>query len=64
MSLQHFASFYGGQSLFHYFAGEDDLIKVIRDKYLMAKNLDKLDPTIDKLPLNALCPDNKMRSAL
>jgi len=44
VSLDKFAKFYGGQSLFHYFVGDPDLLKVIRDKYLTAKNHDKLDP--------------------
>jgi len=38
VSLHKFSKFYGGLSLFHYFARDSDLIKVIRDKYLMTKN--------------------------
>ena len=64
VSLEKFNKFYGGQSLFHYFVGEPDLIKIVRDKYLMAKNHDKLGPSVRKLPLNAMCPDNEMHSAL
>jgi len=43
VSLNKFTKFYGGKSLFHYFVGDSELIKVIRDKYLMAKNHDNLD---------------------
>ena len=64
VSLHKFSKFYGGLSLFHYFARDSDLIKVIRDKYLMTKNHQKLDPYVENLPLNAMCPDKDMHSAL
>jgi len=38
VTLHKFSKLYGGLSLFHYYARDSDLIKVIRDKYLMAKN--------------------------
>ena len=64
VSLAKFIKFYSGQSLFHYFIGDSELIKVIHDKYLMAKNQDKLDSLVEKLPLTAMCPDYEMNTAL
>ena len=46
ISLDKFTKFYGGQSLFHYFAGDTELIKVIRDKYLAGKIHGKLDELV------------------
>ena len=37
VNLEKFTKFYGGKSLFHYFVGDSDLIKVIHTKYLNAK---------------------------
>ena len=64
VNLDKFIKFYWGQSLFHYFIGESDLIKIIHDKYLLAKNQDKLDTLIERLPLTAMCPDSEMHTAL
>jgi len=64
VSLHKFSKFYGGKSLFHYFIGDSELIKVIRDKYLMAKHHGNLSNLVERLPLNAICPDYEMHSAL
>ena len=64
VSLDKFSKFYSGQSLFHYYVGDSELIKIIHDKYLTAKNHDKLDPTVERLPLTAMCPDLDMHNAL
>ena len=38
VNLNKFTKFYNGQSLFHYFICDSDLIKVIHDKYINARN--------------------------
>ena len=64
VNLDKFTKFYNNQSLFHHFIGDSDLIKVIRDKYILARNHDKLDPSVEKLPLTSMCPDSEMHNAL
>jgi len=57
--LNYFRNKYQGISLFHHFADDSDIIKIIYDKYTKLKLQNKLtDQSIKEMPLFILSPDD------
>ena len=57
--MNYFRNKYQGISLFHHFADDSDIIKIIYDKYTKLKLQNKLtDQSIKEMPLFILSPDD------
>ena len=53
-----------GKSLFHIFADDTEILKIITEKYMNAKTNNQLDKRTEEIPLTSLCHDMEYHTAL
>ena len=62
--LSHFNKIYNEYSLFHFFAGNTQVIEIIYDLYKEAENNDELSDDDKLIPLLLLTPDVNGKTAI
>lgn len=64
VTLESFMLNFNGQSMFHLFASNAEMIQIVYDKYMVAKANDTLTVAQYKMPLLILSPDVETQTAI